>query len=664
MFFTNFFGGDIVYDIEVYPNVFLFFGVHLQSKQKFSFEISEFKDDTRLFKRFMNKMAEQNEGIRYAEKPVIRMIGFNNINYDYPIIHHIVSSKITLSNAEIYEKSKSIIESNERFANNIRVKDHIVPQVDLVLIHHFEATSLKSLEIFMRSESIQDLPYEPHTSLNRMQIKKLKLYNRHDVYETMKFTELSKRQIEFRDELSAQTGMNLINKNDTKIGANIFIQRMEEFKPGVCYTRQNGRKVARQTQRKKIVINDIILPHVFFETTEFLRILGAFKSKTITNTKGELKDLKTVYRGVPFKFGTGGIHASVKNQAFCSDDDWIIEDWDVTSYYPNMSIANRLYPQHLGAVFCDIYEFLFNERKKYPKGSAENAMLKLALNGVFGDSNSKYSPFFDPKYTMSITINGQLLIAMLCETLMSHPEIQLIQANTDGLTIRYPRKMQNDVKEIMTWFEDYAGFQMESKEFDRMFVRDVNNYLVLLKELDENGNQKIKRKGAYEYEIECDQDPSQLIVPKAAEAYLLFGTDIREFIENHDDIFDFFIRAKASKGAYLQYGNKKIQKISRYFVSKNGEILRVVRPPTQPEGTYKRKNKLSDQYYAAIKKEVGDAWDERIHTKSKSTYQWVESKQCGGLPTTLCNNISDVNEFDFDYDYYVDEVEKLTNIYE
>ena len=66
-------------------------------------------------------------------------------------------------------------------------------------------------------------------------------------------------------------------------------------------------------------------------------------------------------------------------------------------------------------------------------------MLKLALNGVYGDSNNVFSVFYDPLFTMSITLNGQLLLCLLAENLMENvPGLKIIQCNTDGITVRIP----------------------------------------------------------------------------------------------------------------------------------------------------------------------------------------------------------------------------------
>lgn len=64
-----------------------------------------------------------------------------------------------------------------------------------------------------------------------------------------------------------------------------------------------------------------------------------------------------------------------------------------SSMYPNIAISNNVFPQHLTKRFCDIYKDVYEQRKSYAKGTAENAMLKLALNGVYGDSNNQFGPF-------------------------------------------------------------------------------------------------------------------------------------------------------------------------------------------------------------------------------------------------------------------------------
>jgi hypothetical protein len=66
--------------------------------------------------------------------------------------------------------------------------------------------------------------------------------------------------------------------------------------------------------------------------------------------------------------------------------------------------------------------------------------LKLSLNSCYGKSNDKYSFLYDPLYTMKTTINGQLMLTMLCESLVnSIPDLTMLQVNTDGITVKIHR---------------------------------------------------------------------------------------------------------------------------------------------------------------------------------------------------------------------------------
>lgn len=187
---------------------------------------------------------------------------------------------------------------------------------------------------------------------------------------------------------------------------------------------------------------------------------------------------------------------------------------------------------------------------------------------------------------------------------------------------------------------------------------------------------KIKRKGCYEYNYQYHQDPSAMVVPKAAEAALVRGEDIRTFITSHRDKFDFMLRAKVPRSARLvmrwpEWGaEQELQNTTRVFISRNGGSLVKLLPPTGQPGAWKRKNGLTDEAYYAVVREItgqpgeldstGLPWDERIHTKSRSKHDAVrESSLCAGWRVTEC---ADANDFDWgslNYDWYIQEAEKL-----
>lgn len=608
-----------VHDIENYPNVFLFGAIHALTETPYIFEISHRRDDRQAFYLFTEYLREHR-----AEE-----VGYNNLGYDYPVQHSILNNIMYITNADIYKKGDSIINAGDenRFAHMVWEKDWIVPQLDLYKIHHFDnqakRTSLKTLEFNMRMENIEDLPFIPGTYLTDSQIDTLRQYLIHDLKATLMFYKHSKKLIDFRRELSAKYGRNFMNHNDTKIGKDYFIMELE--KSGIqCF--EPGSRKPRQTHRPSIALNSVIFPYVRFEQPEFNRVLNWLRQQVITETKGVFTDLSADINGFSFDFGTGGIHGSIESQTIRSTENYVIIDLDVASFYPNLAISNELFPAHLGKQFCTIYKNVYDMRSSYPKGTPENAMLKLALNGVYGDSNNVYSPFYDPAYTMAITINGQLLLCMLAEELLKIPGLSMIQANTDGLTVYVPRVFTGQVEQVRHAWEKLTRLQLEEAIYDVMFIRDVNNYIAVYE-----GGKKVKRKGAYCHSVDLGwhQNHSMQVVAKAAEAALVHNKDIRDFITSHEDIHDFMLVTKVPRNSKLLWGDKQVQNITRYYVSTDGAPLTKVMPPLA------KSLKLNP-----------DAPERRMSV-------------CKGWLTTECNDMKRFNRTTLNYDFYIKEAEKL-----
>jgi hypothetical protein len=604
---------DYIYDIETYPNVFTLAVEHAQAPLRWSFEISDWRNDSRDIIAFLQFLKETDA----------RMVGFNNLGFDYPVLHTLIRMGHSDANT-LYQKAMAIIgaqDDDSKWMHLVKPADQFVQQIDLFKIHHFDnkarATSLKVLEFNMRSDNIEDLPFPVSTVLTREQTQVLKGYNAHDVAETKKFAHVTADMLEFREKLcTLYPGKDWINFNDTKIGKEFFIMKLEEA--GVaCYDYSDKGRTPRQTKRPVIHLKDAILPWIKYEQPEFNRILDWLKAQSITETKGVFNDLTACIDGFTFVFGLGGIHGSVDSEVIESDDDQVIVDLDVTSYYPNLAISNGFHPAHLGKEFVAIYKNLFEQRKSYPKKSAESAMLKLALNGVYGDSNNQFSVFYDPLYTMTITLNGQLLLCLLAEGLMHIPGLRLIQVNTDGLTVRVPREHKMLVDIARAAWQMRTGLQLEEAIYKAMFIRDVNNYIAVY----EDGN--TKRKGAYEYKAQWHQNAGGLVIPKVAEKVLVEGAPIRETVENWPEIMDFMLRTKVPRSSHLQWGDDKVQNISRYYIAKGGKPLFKWMPPLKGKTEWRR---------------IG-----------------VES----GWGVQVCNDIRDAGALPVDFDYYVQEVEKL-----
>ena len=668
---------DWIYDLETFPNIFTAAFKHPNTGTRVIFEISDRKNESVQLYEFLNALAAMK----------CRLVGFNNNGFDYPILHFFINHFHAGITVEVlYEKAQQIINTpwERRFENVVWESETLITQIDLFKVHHFDndarRTSLKMLEYNMCLPNISDLPFEPGTILDDQQKDVLIVYNWDDVDATESFYIESLDMLEFREELSEKYGRNYLNYNDKKIGTSHLINELERQMPGSCYTYDNGYKQLQQTHRDHIALLEVIFPYVKFKRPEFERVRQELASKVIYHTKGVFEDLSAVLDGFKFDFGTGGIHGSVDPCVVESNEESVIYDWDVASYYPNLGIVNRLFPAHLYETFCDIYREIYEQRKQYKKGTPLNLALKLALNGAYGDSNSKYSPFYDPFYTMSITINGQLLLCMLAEHLMEIPGLKMIQINTDGLTVQCPAQYITHMENVCKWWEEYTCLELESAIYNRMFIRDVNNYI------GEYQDGKLKRKGAYAHERIIDnpstqerqwhQNHSCLIAPKAAEAALVRGEDIETFIRNHDNDFDFMLRTKIKGQDYLLFGEQKQQKVTRFFVSNapgSGSLLKISPPVKRATvGQWKRKNGITDDFYYMVINELksqdpktpdldstGLPWDERINTKNRSRYENRTTNIVQGYGVKICNNVKDFNRVELDYGYYINEARKL-----
>lgn len=543
---------DFVYDVECFPNVFVCTTNQVKTGERWIHEISVFRNQSVQFVGFLHALRDFRG----------RMIGFNNIAFDYILLHYILDCfnvQGYVAPEQIFNRMQEIFRAQEfnRFGLSIWESEHFVQQLDLFKIHHFDnpakRTSLKALEFNMRSASVEDMPVAAGTILTDEQVPILTSYNGHDVDETERFLGHSYPMIRLREELSASTGINMLNFNDTKIGKQFFIAELEKRVPGICYRRTSEGKKPNQTWRSTVPLGPLILPLITFRDPELNRVLGYLRMVELvdTNKPPELKDLKATLRGTwEIYFGAGGGHASLSKATIRADANHEILDVDVKSYYPNIAIKNRIYPEHLTEIFCDIYLELYNQRAGLPKKSGKSAMLKLALNGVFGDSNNDFGPFKDPAYTMAITVNGQLMLAMLAEWLVAHPGIQPIQLNTDGVTVKVHRDARAYFDQACLAWQFATALELEIVNYREMHIRDVNNYLAV------GIDGKIKRKGDYQHDTSdpnniavsrgWSQDWSALVVPKAAEAALVEGLDVADFVNRHADPFDFMIKERST----------------------------------------------------------------------------------------------------------------------
>lgn len=100
-------------------------------------------------------------------------------------------------------------------------------------------------------------------------------------------------------------------------------------------------------------------------------------------------------------------------------------------------------------------------------------------------SNDKYSWLYDFSYMLSTTINCQLMLSMLAESLFDIPDIQFIQINTDGLTVKIRKEYEELYYQKCKEWEQLTRFELEYAHYSKMIIRDVN-FGVLISLIDGN----------------------------------------------------------------------------------------------------------------------------------------------------------------------------------
>jgi hypothetical protein len=251
------------------------------------------RDDTEDVRAFVIHTARNDARsyYRFLQTEVLGLIGFNNINFDYPLLHFFMMLMQGFSlgrdeiNAEmlnnlLYDEAQRIINAEY---SSIQERDTKISQLDLYRIHHFDnkakRTSLKAVAIAINSPNVQDMPFEHTHHVLEDEIQTVLDYNFNDVVETKHFYELSKDLIELRKKLGAKYGIRLTNYNDPKIGQEIFGREIAK-KKGWNYRSLKDMR----TYRHSIDLNDCVLPSISFQSKEFNEILEFFKKTTITTT--------------------------------------------------------------------------------------------------------------------------------------------------------------------------------------------------------------------------------------------------------------------------------------------------------------------------------------------------------------------------------------------
>ena len=603
-----------VYDIEIFPNCFSLTIKNTETKEFQFFELSNRKNNlVDLVPLFLDK--------KYI------FCGYNNIHYDNPIVNFIIEYKETLKKStrldieyNLFQLSQTIIKGDLekwkkwKYANNFETLDLLT-----MLFSQKLRVGLKEMQVTMKYSNVQEYDGNFEAPIPEEDIPKMIQYNINDVNSTEELLYRCENDIKLRLNIEEEYGIKALNKDGVNLGMEILKTKYLEK----THKTWNDIKDLR-SPCNKIALNEIILPFIKFDNPILKDLLNEMKQQVVSpDRKGYNKHF--LMDNLEYSVGVGGIHSVNKPSIFIAKEDEIISDVDVASLYPSLIIEYGFYPPHLGKEFLEVYKGIKDERieAKHNGNKLKNLTLKLSINGLSGNLQSEFSWCYSPKTVMRIRINGQLLLLMLAEKLISIG-CQIIQANTDGLFVLRKKKDEQKFKDVCKWWENLTKLELEEDRFERFYQFAINDYLGVLEGYKNSKNPKLlKKKGLFIDSVTLGKGMQPMIIPKAINANLADNIPVEETIRNCKDINEFITYQKVDKKFTVQYMNKFITHINRYYVSTNGGYL--------------------------YKCEVEDG----------KIVKFANMLTASGV--TLCNDITAIKEFprNINYKYYIKEANKI-----
>lgn len=244
----------------------------------------------------------------------------------------------------------------------------------------------------------------------------------------------------------------------------------------------------------------------------------------------------------------------------------VLRNHDVASLYPNLV---KLYGyssrnQRDKKAYTDLLEMRIKAKHGKltedflaPLGLTNGDLkigLKLPLNAYTGTLRATFNPLYDNLQGFSICSTGQMFIMQLIHDLKQIPTVEMVSANTDAVMYSIEEEYIPQADKVLKDWQELTGLELEDDDIQKIIMRDVNNYVEILKVGDNDydihykggefrGNHKFKwdkeeKKFHYEFKDALENN-SLTIVSEAMLKYLLFDIPVEDTINKCDDVFRF-----------------------------------------------------------------------------------------------------------------------------
>lgn len=312
-----------------------------------------------------------------------QLISFNGIKFDIPILLYAMSGATTeelkIAATELIEYGTPHWVFMER--HGLKAPEFL-DHVDLMSVSP-GAPQMPSLKIYagrLHSKKMQELPIAHDEALGEQGRQIIRAYHGNDLDVTIDLLDDLRAQLDLRTYISRQYNFDVRSKSDAQIAEAVIKKEIEaisgkrlyppEIKPGY-FNYEVPRFIRFGTQQMREILNRI-------RSIKFV-----VASDGVVRMPDYLKDLKVEIGNSVYRMGIGGLHSSEVRASHYSDDEYVLLDRDVTSYYPNIIMGQGLYPKQIGPEFLKVYKGIYDkriaEKKRVKKLTARIAEIKARI---------------------------------------------------------------------------------------------------------------------------------------------------------------------------------------------------------------------------------------------------------------------------------------------
>ena len=571
----------VVCDIEISPNYYLVGFKRISDGKKLSFDTK-----TALTR-------EQKKTLQGVLKKY-QIITFNGLRYDLPMMMLSLMGGITVK--DLFKASQVIIGDNLptfMTMNRFNISPIDIDHIDISEPSPAVFVSLKGYGARLHSTKLQDLPYAYDKVLTDAEIVEMKKYNENDLDTTIDLYNAIKDRIDLRVEMSKEYGQDLRSKSDAQIAEAVIIKELN--RAGIKVAKPSIPKVVTYTPPACIEFDTPILQELLERvSTESFKINPKNGQPVLPDW---LKKFPLTIGDTKYQVGVGGLHSKEKKLVVIPNEDEVLRNIDVKSYYPSMILEFGFYPKRLTAKFLDVYRKIYDKRndpengakklegvlyndifnlgkydddpsyyavmmQKYIIASTVSGGLKIVLNGSFGKLGSMYSKLYAPDLMLQVTLTGQLMLLMLIEQL-EKAAMSVKSSNTDGVEIICPKDKQDVLEALVFDWELSTGMVMEHGTYNALYARDVNNYVAIY-------DDEVKAKGVYAKPT-LSKNSEYPIVFDAIKEYLFSGKRMEDTILECKDITQ-FLTARTVRGGGV-WKEQFLGKVVRWYYAYDGDSI-------------------------------------------------------------------------------------------